>query len=95
MIPEVNATIWNNTSLRDIEIKENAVELLEAALRHKKKEMYDRHGVHDRPLYSAGDGTWKCQKGDKSLIYEYGHGFTVITKVQPYSEGHRSAEENK
>ena len=47
----------------DIEVKENAIELLEAALKSKRKKMHDRNRSHDRPLYPSGDGNLQCQEG--------------------------------
>lgn len=43
-----------NHDFEDIEIKSNALELLEDALSRKRKKMYDRHRLHDGPIYSFG-----------------------------------------
>lgn len=40
-------------AFEDVEVKENALELLEDALRRKTQKMYARHGLHDGPIYTA------------------------------------------
>lgn len=37
----------------DIEIKANAIELLENSLKRKRKKMYVRYRLYDRPIYPA------------------------------------------
>ncbi len=36
----------------DIEVKENAIELLEAALKRKRKKVYDRTWSDERPVHA-------------------------------------------
>lgn len=63
----------------DIEIKENSIELLEAALRHKRKKCMIGTGSMTDPYIPLEMELGNVRKA-MSLIYEYGHGFTVITK---------------
>lgn len=63
----------------DIEVKENALELLENALQRKRKKCMIGTGSMTDPYISA---EMKLESLRKSLllIHEYGFGFTVITK---------------
>lgn len=63
----------------DIEVKENAIELLEAALKHKRKKCMIGTGAMTDP-YIPLEMTLGNVRKALSLIYEYGFGFTVITK---------------
>lgn len=66
-------------AFEDIEIKENAVELLEHALKHKRKKCMIGTGAMTDPYIPLEIEIGNVQKS-LSLIYEYGFGFTVITK---------------
>ena len=63
----------------DIEIKENALELLEIALQRKRKKCMIGTGSMTDPYIPAEMKLEKLRKS-LSLIHEYGFGFTVITK---------------
>lgn len=63
----------------DIEVKENAIELLEDALRRKRKKCMIGTGSMTDPYIPIEMKTGIVRKA-LSLIYEYGFGFTVITK---------------
>ncbi len=63
----------------DIEIKENAVELLENALKHKRKKCMIGTGSMTDPYIPIEMELQNVRKA-LSLIYENGFGFTVITK---------------
>lgn len=63
----------------DIEIKENAVELLENALKHKRKKCMIGTGSMTDPYIPLEMELQNVRKA-LSLIYENGFGFTVITK---------------
>lgn len=63
----------------DIEVKENAVELLENVLRHKRKKCMIGTGAMTDPYIPLETETGIVRKV-LSLIDEYGFGFTVITK---------------
>lgn len=63
----------------DIEVKENAVELLEAALRSKRKRCMIGTGSMTDPYIPLEMKLGNVRKA-LSIIYEYGFGFTVITK---------------
>lgn len=63
----------------DIEIKENAIELLEASLRSKRKKCMIGTGAMTDP-YIPLEMNLKHVRKSLELIYEYGFGFTVITK---------------
>ncbi|MCM1468613.1 MAG: radical SAM protein [Alistipes sp.] len=63
----------------DIEVKENAVELLENVLRHKRKKCMIGTGAMTDPYIPLEMETGNVRKV-LSLIDEYGFGFTVITK---------------
>lgn len=63
----------------DIEVKENAIELLEHALKHKRKKCMIGTGSMTDPYIPLEMEICNVRKA-LSLIYEYGFGFTVITK---------------
>lgn len=63
----------------DIEVKENAIELLEAALKRKRKKCMIGTGAMTDPYIPLELELGNVRKA-LSLIYEYGFGFTVITK---------------
>ncbi len=63
----------------DIEVKENAVELLEAALRRKRKKCMIGTGSMTDP-YIPLEAKLENLRKSLELIYKYGFGFTVITK---------------
>ena len=63
----------------DIEVKENAVELLEYALKHKRKKCMIGTGSMTDPYIPLEMETRNVRKA-LDLIYKYGFGFTVITK---------------
>lgn len=63
----------------DIEVKENAVELLESTLIHKRKKCMIGTGSMTDPYIPLEMKIGNVRKA-LSLIYKYGFGFTVITK---------------
>ncbi|MBQ6810805.1 MAG: radical SAM protein, partial [Firmicutes bacterium] len=63
----------------DIEVKENALELLEDALRRKRKKCMIGTGSMTDP-YIPLEGDLRYVRGALELIEKYGFGFTVITK---------------
>lgn len=63
----------------DIEIKENAIELLETALKHKRKKCMIGTGSMTDPYIPLETELQNVRKA-LSLIYENGFGFTAITK---------------
>lgn len=63
----------------DIEVKENATELLETALRKKRKKCMIGMGAMTDPYIPLELEEQKVRKA-LELIYKYGFGFTVITK---------------
>lgn len=63
----------------DIEVKENAIELLEYALTHKRKKCMIGTGSMTDP-YIPLETELKYVRKVLHLIYEYGFGFTAITK---------------
>lgn len=63
----------------DIEVKENAVELLEAALLHKRKKCMIGTGSMTDPYIPLEMELGNVRKA-LQLIYDHGFGFTVITK---------------
>lgn len=63
----------------DIEIKENAIELLEHALTHKRKKCMIGTGSMTDPYIPLEAEIGNVRKA-LELIYKYGFGFTVITK---------------
>lgn len=63
----------------DIEVKENAVELFENALRHKRKKCMIGTGAMTDPYIPLEIELGTLRK-ILTLVYEYGFGFTVQTK---------------
>lgn len=63
----------------DIEVKENAVDLLEAALMRKRKRCMIGTGSMTDPYIPLELETENLKRA-LSVIYKYGFGFTVITK---------------
>lgn len=63
----------------DIEIKENAIELLENALKHKRKKCMIGTGSMTDPYIPLEMEIGNVRKA-LSLIAQYGFGFTVFTK---------------
>lgn len=63
----------------DIEVKKNAVTLLESTLKHKRKKCMIGTGSMTDP-YIPLELKIEHVRKSLSLIYEYGFGFTVITK---------------
>ena len=66
-------------AFEDIEIKENAIELLEHALKHKRKKCMIGTGSMTDPYIPLEMEIENVRKA-LNLIYEHGFGFTVITK---------------
>ena len=66
-------------AFEDIEVKENAIELLEQALAHKRKKCMIGTGSMTDPYIPLEMEIGNVRKA-LQLIYEYGFGFTVITK---------------
>lgn len=63
----------------DIEIKENAIELLEEALKHKRKKCMIGTGSMTDPYIPLESQIGNVRKS-LELAYKYGFGFTLITK---------------
>lgn len=63
----------------DIEVKENAIELLEHALKHKRKKCMISTGAMTDPYIPLEMQIGNVRKV-LHLIYEYGFGFTLLTK---------------
>ena len=66
-------------AFEDIEVKENAIELLEDALAHKRKKCMIGTGSMTDPYIPLEMKLENVRKA-LELVYEYGFGFTVITK---------------
>lgn len=66
-------------AFEDIEVKENAIELLEYALKHKRKKCMIGTGSMTDPYIPLEMEIGNVRKA-LHLIDEYGFGFTVITK---------------
>ncbi|EOS75845.1 hypothetical protein C819_01920 [Lachnospiraceae bacterium 10-1] len=66
-------------AFEDIEVKENAIELLEHALKHKRKKCMIGTGSMTDPYIPLEMEIGNVRKA-LQLIYQYGFGFTVITK---------------
>ena len=66
-------------AFEDIEVKENAVDLLENALRRKRKKCMIGTGSMTDPYIPLEMETGHLRKA-LHLILQYGFGFTVITK---------------
>ena len=63
----------------DIEVKENALELLESALKRKRKKCMIGTGSMTDPYIPAELKLGNVRKA-LSLLHQYGFGFTIITK---------------
>lgn len=66
-------------AFEDIEVKENAIELLEHALKHKRKKCMIGTGAMTDP-YIPQELELEHARKALTLIYEYGFGVTVHTK---------------
>ena len=66
-------------AFEDIEVKENAIDLLEYALTHKRKKCMIGTGSMTDPYIPLELEIGNVRKA-LNLIYEHGFGFTVITK---------------
>lgn len=66
-------------AFEDIEVKENAIDLLEYALKHKRKKCMIGTGSMTDPYIPLERKIENVRKA-LHLIYKYGFGFTVITK---------------
>ena len=66
-------------AFEDIEVKENAIDLLEHALKHKRKKCMIGTGSMTDPYIPLEMEIRNVRKA-LHLIYEHGFGFTVITK---------------
>lgn len=66
-------------AFEDIEVKENAIDLLEQSLKRKRKKCMIGTGSMTDPYIPLEMKLQNVRKAI-SLIYEYGFGFTVITK---------------
>ena len=66
-------------AFEDIEVKENAIDLLEYALTHKRKKCMIGTGSMTDPYIPLEMEIGNMRKA-LNLIYEHGFGFTVITK---------------
>ena len=68
-----------NHDFEDIEVKENALELLKKSLKNKRKKVMIGTGSMSDP-YMPIEKRLEYTRGALKLIYKYGHGFTCITK---------------
>ena len=66
-------------AFEDIEVKENALELLETALKAKRKRCMVGTGSMTDP-YIPLEEELQVTRGAMELVYRYGFGFTLITK---------------
>lgn len=74
------STCYNmDHDFEDIEVKENAIELLESALKRKRKKCMIGTGSMTDPYIPAELNIGNVRKA-LSLLHQYGFGFTVITK---------------
>ena len=74
------STCYNmDHDFEDIEVKENAIELLEGALKRKRKKCMIGTGSMTDPYIPAELNIGNVRKA-LSLLHQYGFGFTVITK---------------
>ena len=74
------STCYNmDHDFEDIEVKENALELLEGALKRKRKKCMIGTGSMTDPYIPSELKLGNVKKA-LSLLYQYGFGFTVITK---------------
>lgn len=68
-----------NHEFEDIEVKENALELLNKSLRNKRQKVMIGTGSMSDP-YMPIEKRLEYTRSALKLIYKYGHGFTCITK---------------
>ena len=68
-----------NHDFEDIEVKENGIRLLKAALKRKKEKVMIGTGSMTDP-YIPLEKKLNYMRESLELIYKYGHGFTCITK---------------
>lgn len=68
-------------AFEDVEVKENALELLEQALRRKRKKCMIGTGSMTDP-YMPLEAELRHTRGALELIYKYGFGATLITKSE-------------
>jgi len=68
-----------NHEFEDIEVKENALELLKRNLKNKKRKVIIGTGSMADP-YMPLEKKLEYTRNALKLIYKYGHGFTCITK---------------
>ncbi|MGM9589284.1 MAG: SPL family radical SAM protein [Faecousia sp.] len=68
-----------NHPFEDIEVKGNALELLEAALKGKRKPCMIGTGAMSDP-YMPLEGEWQLTRRSLELIEKYGFGATLLTK---------------
>lgn len=74
------STIYNmNHEFEDIEVKENALELLKKSLKGKRQKVMVGTGSMADP-YMPIEKRLEYTRSALKLIYKYGHGFTCITK---------------
>lgn len=66
-------------AFEDVEVKSNAPELLEQALRTRKKRCMIGTGSMSDP-YQPLEAQWKLTRRCAELVEKYGFGFTMITK---------------
>ncbi len=68
-----------NHAFEDIEVKENALELLEQALKHKRQPCMIGTGAMSDP-YTPQELELGLMRGTLQLVEKYGFGITVLTK---------------
>ena len=68
-----------NHDFEDIEVKENALELLKKSLKNKRQKVMIGTGSMSDP-YMPIEKRLEYTRNALKLIYKYGHGFTCITK---------------
>ena len=68
-----------NHEFEDIEVKENALDLLKKSLKNKRQKVMIGTGSMADPYMPIEKGLEYTRSALK-LIYKYGHGFTCITK---------------
>lgn len=66
-------------AFEDIEVKENAIELLEHTLKHKRKKCMIGTGSMSDP-YMPIEANLQYTRASLELAYRYGFGFSLITK---------------
>lgn len=74
------SSVYNmNHEFEDIEVKENALELLNRTLKNKRQKVMIGTGSMSDP-YMPIEKRLEYTRSALKLIYKYGHGFTCITK---------------